>query len=75
MVTWGRRWWHRVEIAESGVTVALSTRGHRPQERFRPRAIAQRLGGKFLGEVEQYLEELDVQAPVMTLGELRSLAG
>ncbi|MGW4201970.1 hypothetical protein [Streptomyces sp. NPDC004726] len=74
MVTWGRRWWHRAEIPESGVTVTLSTRGHRPQERFRPRAVAQRLGVRFWGEMEQYLDTLDIQPPVMTLGELRSLS-
>lgn len=73
MVTWGRRWWHRVEIDDSAVTITLSTRGHRPQERLRPRALTQRLGVRFFGEVEQYLESLDIQPPVRTPDELRSL--
>ncbi|GAA2767628.1 hypothetical protein GCM10010103_66700 [Streptomyces paradoxus] len=73
MVTWGRRWWHRVEIDDSAVTITLSTRGHRPQDKLRPRALAQRLGVRLFGEVEHYLESLDSQPPVMTPGELRSL--
>lgn len=71
MVTWGRRWWHRVQVAESGVTVALSTRGIRPDERSSPRAIAQRVTSKILGEAEELLEEAEANPTLVNLDDLR----
>jgi hypothetical protein len=75
MVTWGRRWWHRAEIAKSGVTVALSTRGHRWEEMTQLPGITYRLGSRILGEVEQFLEELGEDPPMMTLEQLKALRG
>jgi hypothetical protein len=75
MVTWARRWWHRVEIAKSGVTIGLSTRGQRPEERYRPRGIAHLLGSWVIGEAEHYLEALGEEPPLMTVKELRALCG
>jgi hypothetical protein len=71
MVTWGRRWWHRVQVAESGVTVALSTRGMRSDERSSPRAIAQRVTSKLLGEAEEFLEEVEAAPTLVDLDDLR----
>jgi len=59
MITWGRRWWHRVEVAASGVSVGLSTRGHNAAERFTPRGIAHVVSSRLLGEVEHFLDALD----------------
>jgi hypothetical protein len=74
MVTWARRWWHRVEIAPSGVTIGLSTRGRPPERRFERRAIAHLIESRIVGEVEHYLDALDEEPPAMTLEELRALA-
>ena len=74
MVTWARNWWHRVEIARSGVSIALSTRGQRPEERFRPRGIAHWVGSRIVGEVEHYLEARGELPPVRTPEELRSMS-
>lgn len=71
MVTWGRRWWHRVEIAKPGVTIALSTRGHRREEMTQLRGIAHYLGSRIIGEAEHFLESLDEQPTIMTLKELK----
>jgi hypothetical protein len=71
MVTWGRKWWHRVEISKSGVTVALSTRGHRREEMNQFRGIAYHLGSLVIGEVEDFLESLDEQPPITTIEELK----
>jgi hypothetical protein len=75
MVTWARRWWHRVEIAGSGVTIALSTRGQRPEEMSRPRGIAHRLGSWVLGEAEHYLETHGDAPPFRTIEQLKALRG
>jgi hypothetical protein len=72
MVAWGRRWWHRVEIARSGVTIGLSTRGQRREEMFSARGLAHLLGSWVIGEVEHYLEGVDEPLP-RTLAELRAL--
>ena len=73
MVTWGRRWWHRVEVAKSGVTIGLSTRGQRPEEMSRPRGIAHSLGSRLIGEAEHYLEALGEEPPLRTIEQLRVL--
>jgi len=73
MVTWARRWWHRVEIAKSGVTIALSTRGQRMEERLRPRGIRHLLESKIIGEAEYYLEALGEGPPFRTIEQLRAL--
>jgi hypothetical protein len=73
MVTWARKWWHRVEIAKSGVSIALSTRGQRPEERFQLRGIAQLMGGRIIGDAEQYLETVGEGPPVRTPEQLRAL--
>jgi hypothetical protein len=73
MVTWGRRWWHRAEIARSGVTIALSTRGHRQEEMTQLRGIAHRLGSRIIGEAEDFLEALGEEPPMMTLEQLKAL--
>jgi hypothetical protein len=56
MVTWGRRWWHRVEVAEAGITIALSTRGQLREERYRPRGLMHLLGMRVIGDVEHHVE-------------------
>ena len=70
MVTWGRRWWHRVQIAEQGVTIALSTRGQVPDERPSPRAIAQQVAANLFGEAEAFLMEQDDDPTIVTPDEL-----
>jgi hypothetical protein len=74
MVTWGRCWWHRVEIAPEGVSVGLSTRGHDLTRRFKPRAIAHRVASRVIGEVEHYLDALDEDPPIRTREQLEALA-
>ena len=73
MVAWGRRWWHRVEIAKSGVTIGLSTRGQLRQEMFGPCGIAHLIASRMIGEVEHYLEALDIDPPMQTLKQLEAL--
>jgi hypothetical protein len=75
MVTWGRRWWHRVEIAKSGVTIALSTRGYRQKEMTQLRGIAYHLGSLIIGDAERFLEALGDEPPIMTLDQLNALRG
>jgi hypothetical protein len=74
MVTWGRKWWHRVEIAKAGVTIALSTRGHRKKEMTQLRGIVHRLGSRIIGEAEDFLEALGEEPSLMTLDQLKELA-
>lgn len=71
MVTWGRRWWHRVEIARRGVTVGLSTRGHRPGEIWRPRCLFEQLHARAVGEIEDLLDRRGDLPEVLRLEELR----
>jgi hypothetical protein len=75
MVTWGRRWWHRVEIDKSEVSIGLSTRGHRPEERYRPRGIAHLIESRIIGEAEHYLDAVGAEPPVRTLDQLRGMCG
>ncbi len=73
MVAWGRRWWHRVEIAPSGLTIGLSTRGHRPEEMRSRYGLANFIGSRIIGEAEHYFEQLGSRPPVRSLEELRGL--
>jgi Cupin-like domain len=73
MVTWGRKWWHRVEIAKSGVTIALSTRGYQQKDVKQLRGIAYHLGSVIIGDAERFLEALGDEPPIMTLDQLKAL--
>lgn len=72
MVRWPRRWWHRVEIAPSGNTIALSTRG-RLTTTGRLRFNRHRLRNRVIGDVEDYLERTLPQRPLVTLADLTAL--
>lgn len=72
MVTWGRRWWHRVEVRGPGVTIALSTRGQRREEMFRPRGLAHLATMRLIGDVEHNVEARAGEPALTTLDEVRA---
>jgi hypothetical protein len=73
MVAWGRRWWHRVEIGPSGLTIGISTRGHRREEARTRHGIANFVGSRVIGEAEHYLDATGCEPPVRSLEQLRAL--
>lgn len=73
MVTWGRGWWHRVEVSRSGVTIALSTRGQLKEEMRRPRGLVHQVLMRTIGDVER----LEARAPspmLLSLDDVRAMA-
>jgi hypothetical protein len=73
MVTWGRQWWHRVEIDPSGVTIGLSTRGQRKQAMLHPRVITHRLMMRLLGDVESTVETRAGLPTLLSLDDIRTI--
>jgi hypothetical protein len=71
MVSWARNWWHRVEIARQGVTIGLSTRGHRIAEARQLRGLLHRLESRLVGEIEYALENSEETVTLTDLAELR----
>lgn len=71
MVTWGREWWHRVEVAPSGLTASISTLAHRRIERLQPAGLLESLKSFVFGEVAR---NLDKDCPIVTVEELRQWA-
>jgi hypothetical protein len=72
MVAWGRRWWHRVEVGHD-LTIGISTRGHRQEDRFGPHTITHLVGSWIVGEAEHHLDRLGCKAPARTLEEMWAL--
>lgn len=72
MVTWTRRWWHRAEIDQSGVTIALSTRGQRPQGRLH-RGFFHQLTIRLVGDVESIVESRAAVPPLLSLDDIRAI--
>jgi Cupin-like domain len=72
MVTWGRRWWHRVEVSPTGVSVGISTRGHSTRQ-HRLRGALYAICSRAIGEVEHYLDALDEDPPMRTRAQLEAL--
>jgi len=73
MVTWSRRWWHRVEVGRSGVTVALSTRGRQREQPFHPRSLVNRLAMRLIGDVESTVETRSAFVTVLSLADIRAM--
>lgn len=71
MVTWGRRWWHRVEVAPTGLTASISTLAHRRAERLHPGSFPEALQSLVFGETRR---DVGRSCPMVTIGELRSWA-
>lgn len=71
MVAWGRRWWHRVEVAPTGLTASLSTLAHHRSERFLPAALPETLQSFLFGEVRR---DVGASCPLVTLEDLRGWA-
>jgi hypothetical protein len=70
MVSWARNWWHRVEIAREGVTIGLSTRGHRAAEGRQLRGLLHRLESHLVGEIEYALEGSEETVTLTALADL-----
>lgn len=70
MLTWDRQWWHRVEISNEGVTVALSTRGQQEPQLSRSRKAAAQLSMRLLGDVETLVEPQVDEAYVLALADV-----
>lgn len=75
MVSWGRRWWHRVEIDKTGVTIALSTRGQQHEPMLHPRGIAHRLMMRLIGDIESTVESRAPSPTLLSLDEVRAIEG
>jgi hypothetical protein len=73
MVTWDRRWWHRVEIGRSDVTIAVSTRGVRDDEQRGRRATVERLVMRFVGDVESTVERHAPPLRIISIDDVRAM--
>jgi hypothetical protein len=71
MVTWGMRWWHRVEVAPTGVSVGISTRGYGMEKRCR--RVLYEATNRAIGEVEHYFDALDEDPPIRNRAQLEAL--
>jgi cupin-like protein len=73
MVTWDRRWWHRVEIDRRGVTIALSTRGMRDQQQRSWRGLANQVAMHLVGDVENIVESRAPIPEIVSLDDVRAM--